>query len=228
MTSLLILLIVFALGLLVPLAVRPNLTVQRAGKIFAFCAIVLVPVAAGYAGLEEHMERTKEVAFCTSCHTMDRHGRSLHIDDVEHLPAAHYQYSRVPRDTACFACHTNYTLYGDLTAKLRGLRHVYVQYLGKVPDKIELYTPYNNRECLHCHNGSRSFVEAVTHKSEPGRFDAILANKKSCLSKDCHATIHDVDHVDTLAMWPPENKPAEKKDQKSEADVKPQAKEARK
>jgi len=24
-----------------------------------------------------------------------------------------------------------------------------VLHFGKIPDKIELYTPYNNRECLH-------------------------------------------------------------------------------
>lgn len=216
MTSLLLLLIVASLGLLAPLVVRPHLT-QRAGRIFAFCAIVLLPVAAGWAGLEEHMERTKTVAFCTSCHTMDRHGRSLHIDDVDHLPAAHYQYSRVPRETACFACHTNYTLYGDLHAKLRGLRHVWVQYFGKIPDRIALYTPYNNRECLHCHAGSRSFADAVTHKSEPGRLDAILANKKSCLSKDCHAVVHDVAHVDSLPMWPPDQNQTEHKPATKEA-----------
>ena len=45
----------------------------------------------------------------------------------------HYQNNRIPRDKACFTCHTDYTLFGDAKAKLRGLRHVYVNYLGRSP-----------------------------------------------------------------------------------------------
>ena len=104
----------------------------------------------------------------------------------------------MPRETACFACHTDYTLYGDYKAKLRGLRHVWVQYVGTIPAKITLYTPYNNRECLHCHDGARSFVEAVTHKSEPGRL-IDRSNRKSCLTAGATARVHDVAHVDALA-----------------------------
>ncbi|HEX9103086.1 MAG TPA: NapC/NirT family cytochrome c [Polyangia bacterium] len=203
--TLLILLIATALLLLAPLVFRPSLTLDRGGRIYAFCAIVVVPVIAGFAGLNEHIERTKTLHFCTSCHVMQKYGKSLHVDDLEHLAAQHWMYNRVPQETACFACHTNYTMYGDYKAKLRGLRHVYVQYLGKIPDKIELYTPYNNRECLHCHGGSRSFVEAVPHKDE---MKAIVSNGKSCLNKGCHATVHDVDKIDALAMWP---KPEEQK-----------------
>lgn len=198
--------IVVALLLLLPLVVRPSLTVQRSGKMFAFVAVVVIPVGVGVAGLSEHVERSKTVSFCTSCHVMQQYGASLHIDDLDHVPAKHWQYSRVPRETACFACHTDYTLYGDYKAKLRGLRHVWVQYLGHVPDKISLYTPYNNRECLHCHEGSRSFVDAVTHKSEPGRLDAIRANRTSCLTKGCHDVVHTVDKVPSAPMWPKEGK----------------------
>jgi cytochrome c-type protein NapC len=197
--TLLIILLVVALLLLAPVVVRPSLTTDRAGRIFAFAAIVVLPAMAGFAGLSEHVERTKTVEFCTSCHVMQKYGKSLHIDDLEHLAGQHWQYNRVPQETACFACHTNYTLYGDYKAKLRGLRHVYVQYLGTIPSKISLYTPYNNRECLHCHESSRSFVEAVPHKDE---MKAIQSNGKSCLTKGCHGTVHDVAQVDSLALWP--------------------------
>jgi hypothetical protein len=42
-------------------------------------------------------------------------------------------------------------MFGGLKAKLGGLRHIYVHYLGKPPqpEDIKLYEPYNNRECLH-------------------------------------------------------------------------------
>ncbi len=194
--------IVVSLLLLLPLAVRPSLTMERAGKMLAFISLIVVPAGVGFAGLEEHMERSKTVAFCTSCHVMERYGSSLHIDDIDHVPAKHFQYNRVPRETACYSCHTNYTLYGDLKSKLRGMRHVYVQYLGHIPDKITLYSPYNNRECLHCHDGARSFVEAVTHRGEPGRMEAIRENRTSCLTKGCHDTVHTADKLEGLAMWP--------------------------
>jgi cytochrome c-type protein NapC len=200
--TLTIAILVIALGMLVPLVVRPSLTLTRIGRVFAFLAIVVVPVTVGFAGLHEHIEHSKTVSFCTSCHVMQQYGRSLHVDDIDHVPAKHWQYGRVSRETACFACHTNYTMYGDYKAKLRGLRHVYAQYIGTIPAKIKLYEPYNNRECLHCHRDARSFVDAVTHKSEPGRMEAILDNRTSCLNKGCHDTVHTVDKVDSLAMWP--------------------------
>ena len=37
---------------------------------------------------------------------------SLTIDSSDHLAAAHYQNSRVPREQACYTCHTTYTMFG--------------------------------------------------------------------------------------------------------------------
>jgi hypothetical protein len=47
---------------------------------------------------------------------------------------------------------------------MRGLKHLYVYYLKGAPAKIALYEPFNNRECLHCHGGARSFEETTPHK----------------------------------------------------------------
>jgi nitrate/TMAO reductase-like tetraheme cytochrome c subunit len=204
--NLLIVLLVISVALLLPLLVRPSLTLRRAGKMFAFVAIVVLPATAGFAGLVEHMERSKTVAFCTSCHVMQPWGKSLHIDDLDHLAGKHFQYGRVPHETACFSCHTSYTLYGDYTAKLRGMRHVWVQYFGRVPAEIKLYEPYNNRECLHCHDGARSFEEAVSHHAEPGQLDGIRKNRVSCLTSGCHAVVHDAGKVDRFPAWPKESK----------------------
>ena len=127
--TLLYLLIAIALLPCLFIALRPRVELTLGGRMFAFVAIILLPVAAGFAGFNTHMERCKTVAFCLSCHVMDKYGSSLHFDDVSHIPASHYQYNRVPRETACFTCHTDYTLFGDYNAKLRGLHHVWVQYL---------------------------------------------------------------------------------------------------
>ena len=72
---------------------------------------------------------------------------------------------------------------------------------GKVPDKIELYNPYNNRECLHCHLGARSFEEGATHTAEPGRLDQIKANDLSCNSAGCHEVVHGIDKLGEAKFW---------------------------
>jgi nitrate/TMAO reductase-like tetraheme cytochrome c subunit len=202
MTTMVGLFVTLAVALAAAVAVRPSLTNSTGGRIFAFVALLLMPVLAGTAGLSEHVEKSKQTEFCLSCHIMEPYGRSLHIDDRAHIPAVHYQNHLVPADRACFTCHTTYTLFGDYNAKLHGLRHVYVQYLGTIPKRIALYEPYNNRECLHCHLGARSFEEGATHNLEAATLPAIKSNKLSCISSGCHEQVHDQAHVDKLEHWP--------------------------
>jgi cytochrome c-type protein NapC len=154
-------------------------------------------------GVSSEMQRSKSTQFCLSCHVMEGYGRSLYIDDPAHLPAVHFQNHRVPADQACYTCHTNYAMFGGFRAKLHGLRHVYVQYLGTIPQQIHLYEPYNNRECLHCHLGARSFEEGVVHNADPDLLPAVKANKVSCLSSGCHDTVHDVSRLKDLTFWKP-------------------------
>ncbi len=189
---------VILIGILI---VHPHVTVTRGGKILAFVAILVLPILAGGFGVSEHLQRSKSTEFCLSCHVMQDYGKSLHIDDRSFIPAVHYQNNLVPRDNACFTCHTDYTMYGDINAKLRGLKHVYVQYLGKPAQPIKLYTPYNNRECLHCHQGSRSFEENDTHTKEPGALQKMKTNELSCSSTDCHNIIHRVDQLKDATFW---------------------------
>lgn len=181
------------------LILRPGLTATRAGKILAFLSLFLLPVLAGWAGVSEHVERSKTMAFCLSCHVMEDYGKSLYVDDRSHVPAVHFQNNLLPRDRACFTCHTDYTLYGGLNSKLRGLRHVYVQYLGTVPQQVKLYRPYHNRECLHCHNGARSFEESPTHNQNPEVMASIRSNQLSCLG--CHDTVHNVENLGKATFW---------------------------
>lgn len=88
-------------------------------------------------------------------------------------------------------------------AKIRGLRHVYVQYLGHAVPPLHLYTPYNNRECLHCHAGARSFEEGAVHNADPAVMASIKANQLSCLSSGCHENIHAVARFSDMKFWEP-------------------------
>jgi hypothetical protein len=140
---------------------------------------------------------------------MALHGKSLRVDDDSILVAAHYQNGRIPRETACFTCHTTYTMFGDFQAKLHGLRHVWINYVKGAPKETEihLYEPYNNRECLHCHGGARRFEEGKVHRLEPGRMEKIRANQLSCIAKGCHDVVHEAGQLDGLSDWhPPDDK----------------------
>jgi len=87
-------------------------------------------------------------------------------------------------------------MFGDLHAKIRGLRHLYVYYFKEIPKKLALYEPYKNRECLHCHAAARSFEEKSPHKEMR---EQLGKNEMSCLT--CHNKIHDVEHLHQAKMW---------------------------
>lgn len=175
----------------------------RGGRVAAFLALFILPAVSIAAGFSAHMDRAQSTDFCLSCHVMEDYGRSLHVDDPSYIAAAHFQNNRVPRDRACYTCHTDYTMFGGVHSKLRGIRHLYVQYLGTVPapDKITLYNPYNNRECLHCHSGARKFEEAAPHHKTPALMDDIKSNAKSCTASKCHDTVHDVGTLGDVKFW---------------------------
>jgi len=175
---------------------RPSMTTAQGGKILAFMAFFILPIVATVMAASIHLENSTSTQFCLSCHIMAANGKSLYIDDPAYVPAAHFQNNRIPKDHACFTCHTDYTMFGDVNAKLRGLRHLYVNYFRPAPAKIALYAPFKNRECLHCHRNARSFEETSPHSEMK---DQLISNEMSCLT--CHNKIHDTANIDKQKMW---------------------------
>ena len=202
-TTLLILFVAFSAILIGVFVSRPGATATRGGKIIAFLLLFLLPILCAAMGLSSELERSKSTAFCLSCHTMEAFGRSLYVDDPVHLAAAHFQNHRVPADDACYTCHTDYAMFGNFKVKLHGLRHVYIYYFTKppAPENIKLYEPFNNRECLHCHAGARSFEEGAVHNADPELMPAVKANKVSCISSGCHEVVHNVAQLNQMKFW---------------------------
>jgi hypothetical protein len=182
---------------------RAQLTRSREGKILAFVALFALPVMAAWTGFSEHMDRAESTQFCLSCHVMGDFGKTLYIDDPSFIPAAHFQNNRIPRDRACYTCHTEYTMFGGVKAKVRGLRHLYVQYIvgAPKPEAIKLYDPFPNSECLHCHLGARIFEQASPHNKTAGLLDSIKSNKLSCVSSGCHEFVHNVASLKDDTFW---------------------------
>lgn len=193
--------IIISIVLIGWLVLRPSITSTRGGKILAFTALLIFPILAGGMGVSDHLRRSTSTQFCLSCHVMEDYGKSLHVDDRSYVPATHYQYNLVPRDHACFTCHTDYTMFGDINAKMRGLKHVYAYYIGTPSQPIKLYQSYNNRECLHCHLGARGFEESDAHSKEPQMMSLIKTNQMSCSTTGCHNIIHNVQQLKEANFW---------------------------
>ncbi len=204
---LLIVLSLIGLAILINLFLiaRPGSTHDRNGKMLAFVGIFLLPILTVIFGTEEHMEKAKQTEFCLSCHAMEPYGKSLLVDDDEFIPAQHFQNDRIPREEACYTCHTDYTMFGPISAKIKGINHVLVQFLGTVPDTIHLYDPYSNRQCLHCHAGSRSFEENEVHTTPAAFRDSLANDQVSCLTSGCHDVVHNVHELSDYDMWTPQH-----------------------
>lgn len=182
---------------------KPVITSSSTGKMLVFIAFFILPIAITAMGTERHLEQAQKTEFCLSCHEMEAHGKSLYVDDRGLVPAVHFQNNRIPRDKACYTCHTDYTMFGNINAKMRGLKHLYVHYFKTPPQTLKLYERYNNRECLYCHAGARSFEEGATHNQDPATLPRIRTNELSCLSSDCHGSAHRVDQLNTMEFWQP-------------------------
>ena len=186
----------FNLILVIVLVRQPSRLWVAGGRVLTYLTILVLPTLGFSVGFLEHADQAKRTEFCVSCHVMEPYGRSLQIDSLDHLPANHFQNARVDQERACFVCHTNYSMFGDVQAKLNGLQHLYVNYVSGPPDKIELYQPYQNRECFSCHANARSFEENDFHIDVRAELEA---NEFSCL--ECHAVTHDVSELTSLPMW---------------------------
>ena len=172
------------------------LTGHTVGRIVLLVAVVALPVLLSAGNLSYGIHQSSSTRFCLSCHEMQRHGKSLFADDKQALAAAHYQNRLVDRETVCYSCHKDYALFGDVTAKLNGLRHVWAHYVSGPPAKLALYRPYPNSNCLHCHDDSRRFLEAAAHRPLLG---TLYTGATSCLA--CHRVAHDMAKVDANQLW---------------------------
>jgi cytochrome c-type protein NapC len=166
------------------------------GRVVLLVGLLALPVLLSAGNISYGFHQSSTTAFCLSCHEMEPYGKSLFVDSPQALAAFHYQNRLVDRETVCYSCHKDYAMFGDVTAKLNGLRHVWAHYIAGVPKKIELYRPYPNSNCLHCHDDMRRFVEAPVHKPV---LSALYAGTTSCLS--CHRIAHDMAKVDAGDFW---------------------------
>jgi cytochrome c-type protein NapC len=181
---------------------KPAVSTGAGWKIVAFIGLCVLPAMCLVGGMNTHVQRSEQTSFCISCHVMAPFGRSLFIDDAKPIPAQHFQNHRVPADMACISCHADYSLYGPLIDKVRGLNRIYFQYVTTPPDPASIRIPggFKNAQCLHCHLGARNFEENPVHSA---MMDSLESNQMSCLASGCHDTTHEIPNLSHDKFWSP-------------------------
>jgi cytochrome c-type protein NapC len=194
--------IVISIVLAAVFLIRPSLTTGAAWKILAFIGLCILPALCIVGGMNTHMQRSEQTQFCISCHVMVPYGQSLYVDNPTPIPAQHFQNHRVPADRACYSCHADYSIYGPLNDKVRGLKRIYIQYVSTPPEPAAIRIPggFKNAQCLHCHLGARDFEENPIHAAI---LDSLTSNQMSCVSSGCHDTVHDVANLRHEKFWRP-------------------------
>ena len=190
-------LILGTMALLGWLIVRPPIPHQRASAAVSMVAFIGLPALCVWAGTSVQLENSQRTDFCLSCHVMQDYGASMEMDDPTLLAAPHFQNHWVDQKRACYECHTTYTMYGGIRAKWNGVKHLWVNYIGTVPDPIELYGSYRNGDCLRCHGEARGYLDSGMHAD----LEIELAeDTTSCL--DCHGPAHAIDRLGETSRWP--------------------------
>jgi cytochrome c-type protein NapC len=182
-----------ALTLLDYLIKQPPLDVRV--KVQLAFAFGVFPVLAAISSTAEGMKATTERPFCGSCHVMELHVADAEDPNSMSLAARH---ARNPffGDRNCYVCHADYGMLGYAMTKLNGMRHVWSYYAhGFVNEtaeqaiqRIKLYKPYDNANCMQCHSGTlprwRKVGEHVALEPQ------LRNNSVSCASKGCHGQAH--------------------------------------
>jgi nitrate/TMAO reductase-like tetraheme cytochrome c subunit len=181
-----------ALILLWYLLRRPPLT--WATRLLLLLGIGGLPLVTAGSGNLHGYEATKARRFCGSCHVMTPYQEDSENPQSFTLAARH---ARNPSfgDDNCYTCHADYGMFGTITTKIGGMRHVY-EYLFNYRNMsleearrtIHLRGTFHNETCMHCHSTELPDWQAVDgHK---GALDEIRRGETSCASVGCHGPAH--------------------------------------
>ena len=167
------------------LVMRPPL--GPAVRLWLLAAIGVFPLGAAITGNVAGFEMTKQRTFCGSCHVMEPYTRDAADRQRDGLAAMHSR-NRSFGDESCYVCHRSYGLFGTVTTKLGGLRHVWAYYAGGWNEPLQLYAPFSNGNCTYCHSTTLAgFFEEPEHAAMEHELKADTA---SCVASGCHGPVH--------------------------------------
>jgi cytochrome c-type protein NapC len=171
---------------------RPTLT--GATRLWLLLGLGIFPLGVAFAGNVAGYEATKTRTFCGSCHVMGSHVSDSNDARSMSLASRHGR-NRLFGDENCYVCHADYGMYGTITTKLGGLRHVWMYYteykdipLAEATKTIHLYKPYLNDNCMQCHSTKLDVWNKVADHA--ASLDDVRTGKVSCASGGCHGFAH--------------------------------------
>ena len=174
------------------LIARPPLS--RAVRLALLLGIGGFPLVTAGAGNLHGYEATKTRRFCGSCHVMTPYQLDSENPKSTTLAARHARNPHLGEDN-CYYCHADYGMFGTVTTKLGGMRHVYEYVfhyrnmpLDEARAKIHLRGTFSNSTCMQCHSTALPDWQAIDgHK---GALDEIRDDQTSCVSAGCHGPAH--------------------------------------
>ena len=163
-------------------------------KIALLFGIGILPIATAANGNVAGYEATKQTEFCGSCHVMTPYRDDSYDGSSASLAARHARNASFGHEN-CYTCHADYGMFGTITTKLGGLRHVY-EYtfnfhqlsLEEAVPKIHIRKPFPNSTCIRCHSTANPGWSAIgDHASS---LAAVRDGTVSCASEGCHGPAH--------------------------------------
>jgi nitrate/TMAO reductase-like tetraheme cytochrome c subunit len=174
------------------LIARPPLS--RAVRLALLVGIGGFPLITAGAGNLHGYNATKTRRFCGACHVMTPYATDSEDPKSTSLAARHARNPHLGEDN-CYYCHADYGMFGTITTKIGGMRHVYEYVfhyrnmsLGEAREKIHLRGTFSNATCMQCHSTALPDWQAIDgHK---GAIDEIRSDQTSCVSAGCHGPAH--------------------------------------
>jgi cytochrome c-type protein NapC len=171
---------------------RPVIT--RATKVVLLFAMGILPLTTATSGNVAAFEATKTRQFCGGCHVMEPYARDS-VDPASQSLAASHARNEAFGEENCYACHADYGMFGTVTTKIGGLRHVYYQlteYRSMTVEEalptIHLVEPFSNAKCIRCHSTTGLSWNKVGDHA--GLLDELRRDRVGCTSDGCHGPVH--------------------------------------
>jgi cytochrome c-type protein NapC len=184
--------IVAAAILVTYLVRRPQLSGHV--KVWLFLGLGVFPISAAMSGNIQGYETTKQRTFCASCHVMSPETSDSDNAMGMSLSSRHGRNALFGAEN-CYVCHADYGMFGTVTTKFGGLKHVWMYYTRyanvsaeEAKKTIRLYKPYPNDSCMQCHSTTVELWDSVP--DHHAALDAVRADRLSCASTGCHGFAH--------------------------------------
>jgi cytochrome c-type protein NapC len=169
------------------LASRPPLS--RMTKVMLLFGLGVMPLGVALTGNIAGFEYTLKRQFCGSCHVMLPYTEDAQDPNSKSLASVHSRNHSFGEES-CYTCHADYQLFGAMTTKVNGLKHLFyyvTEYANTGPygeggKPIHMYKPFQNTMCVRCHSTTApSWTKVDDHQ---GMLEDIRKGDTKCL--DCH------------------------------------------